>query len=91
MGAMCLLKYIAVAASVQVGIIAIGILAHYKSVFLDIYLPWLWLGDQLFDSGGSGSHAMAGGAILGGLLGLVAYSILASVIICLFKARRRVP
>jgi hypothetical protein len=86
----CFFKYFAFALGVQIGLIILSVWFYYVGVFLFIYWPWLWLGDQLFGPGGAGGHAMAGSAILGGLLGLVAYSILAGVIICLFKARRQV-
>lgn len=89
MSAKCFLKYFAAALGIQVGLIILSMWFYYVGVFLVIYWPWFWLGHQLFDSGGSASHAMAGGAILGGLLGLVAYSLLAGVTICLFKVRRR--
>ena len=90
MSAKCFFKYFAAALGLQIGLIILSVWFYYVGVFLFIYWPWLWLGDQLFESGGAGSHAMAGGAILGGLLGLVAYSILAGVIICRFKGRARV-
>jgi hypothetical protein len=91
MGVRCLLKYFALAASVQVGFLTFCVLVRYKSMFLYIYWPWVWLGEQLFGTGGAGGHAMAGAAILGGLLGFVAYSILASVILCRYQMRGRVP
>jgi len=91
MGAKCLLKYFALSTGVQVGLLALCVLVRYKSVFIYIYWPWMWLGEQLFGAEGAGGHAMAGAPTLGGLLGLVAYSLLAGVIICLFKVRRRAP
>lgn len=91
MSAKCFFKYFVFAISVQVGLIILSMQFYYVGVLLIIYWPWLWLGEQLFDSGGAGGHAMAGSAILGGLLGVVAYSLLAGVLLCRFKVRRQSP
>jgi hypothetical protein len=91
MSAKCFFKYFAVTLGVQVGLIILSVWFYYAGILLVIYWPWLWLGDELFGPGDAGGHAMAGTAILGALLGLVAYSLLAGVIICHFKVRRRVP
>jgi hypothetical protein len=91
MSAKCFFKYFAAALGLQVGLLILSMWFYYVGVFIYIYWPWMWLGEQLFGAEGAGGHAMAGDAILGGLLGLVAYSLLAGVIICLYKVRRRAP
>jgi hypothetical protein len=91
MSAKCFFKYFAIALGVQVGLLVLSMWFYYVGVFLYIYWPWVWLVDQLAGPPGPESHAMAGAVILGGLLGFLAYSLMAGVIICLYKARRRVP
>ena len=88
MTALCLIKWGLLAALAQIGIIALSVLARSKTAFLYIYLPWMWLVEQLAGPEGSGGHAMAGAATLGMLLGFVGYSLLASVIICQLKSRK---
>jgi hypothetical protein len=91
MSAKCFFKYFAAALGVQIGLLIVSMYFYYVGVFLYIYWPWVWLVDQLAGPPDPGSHAMAGAVILGGLLGLVAYSLLAGVIICLYKVRGKAP
>ena len=85
----CFLKYSAVAAGVQIGLLLLSLWIYYLGFFLYIYWPWVWLVEQLTGPEGPASHAMAGTVILGGLFGFIGNSVLAGVIICYFKGRPR--
>ena len=91
MSAKCFFKYFVLALGVQVGLIILSMQFYYVGIFLIIYWPWMWLGEQLFGPSGAGGHAMAGDAILGGLLGILAYSILVGVVFCRIRGRRQIP
>ena len=55
-----------------------------KVAFLSIYLPFLWFGEYFLPSG-PGGHAMPIGALIGVLAGVIVYSIVVAIGICLLK------
>ena len=85
----CLFKYFAVAIAVQIGGLFILDIWLHDERFLDyidwIYRPWIWLVEKMAGPQGPASHALAGTLVLGGLIGLVGYSLLTGLVICYFK------
>jgi hypothetical protein len=90
MSAGCFLKYAALAAGIQVGLVLLSTLVYFVGAFVYVYAPWVWLVEWAAGRGGPASHAMAGAQIVGGLLGFVAYTLLGGFVGCRLGGERRV-
>ena len=86
------LKFSLVGFALQALLFVIAMFAglSIRKAWANLYWVWIELGGLFDRSSGSGGHAFAGGAILGFFLGVSVYSLLISVVICYFRARRSV-
>jgi hypothetical protein len=85
----CALKYFFLFLGLQIAVDAVFILMPLelrKTFFETLYNTWLNIGEAISPSG-PGGHAMAGGAILGFLIGMIVYSLVPALIVCFFKSR----
>ncbi|HKQ51122.1 MAG TPA: hypothetical protein VJT74_02045 [Pyrinomonadaceae bacterium] len=85
----CFFKYFAIAVGVQILLLVLcryvrglgNLLAFY------IYAPWIWLADTL--TGAKGEDTMIVTPVLGWIVGVLLYSLIAAFVICRLKDRRR--
>lgn len=85
MNSRCILKYSAVGLGLQILFIAIGALTGLTQLARALYWPWIVAVGSLARSDAAG-HAMAGGGILGFLVGVVVYSLVIGAGLCYWRS-----
>jgi len=87
----CFLKYFALAVGIQVMILVFCIFVPGLGDFMLFYVYWpeIRLADIL--TGAQGEDTMIVSPVLGLLGGFILYSLVAGIVVCLFKSRKRLP
>ncbi len=85
----CFFKYFAIAVGVQILLVVFSHYMHGLGNLLAfyVYAPFIWLADTL--TGAKGEDTMIVTPVLGWVVGLFLYSLIAGIVICYFKDRRR--
>ena len=89
MATRCFFKYFAIAVGAQIGLLVLAMYVRGLGNLLAFYVYALeiWLADTL--TGARGEDTMIVTPVLGWIGGVILYSLIAGIVICSFKGRRR--